>query len=203
MCISLEGLFAVSSQSSLSFAVCLSVHLAIHVPSIIRRTSSQKTLYFQITFTWVLIISMCVAKQILEHLHHIDPYNYFCFPFTTLFPSRPLILSLQIVMVLLDCLLGTASIVSNGYLLRFIIKRTRSKTLQTVSKRKQKLEKLAARLTVLILSTALTWTPILCAQILILLQITILPNTYLWCILVNFPVNLILDPILMIRNASA
>ena len=201
-CLSLEGLFSISSRSSLAFAVCLSVHLAIHIPSMIRRKSSKKTVYFQIIFTWVLIISICSAVQILEHLFNIDPYNYLCLPFTTLFPSNPLMLCLQIVMVLLDCLLVMASIVSYGYLLMFAIKRRRCETLQSMGKSKQKLEKLAARLTVLILSTVLTWTPILCAQLLIFLQVAILPNTYLWCILVGFPMNLILDPILLIKTAS-
>ena len=199
-CLSLEGLFSVSSRSSLAFAAFLSINFAIHIPSIIHREPSQKTVCFQIVITWILIISICIAVQILKHMHDIDPYNYLCLPFTTLFPFNPLMLCLQIVMVLLDCLLVTTSIASYGYLLVFAIKRRRSKTLQSVSKRKQNLEKLAARLTILILSTVLTWTPILCAQILILLQITILPNTYLWCILVSFPMNLILDPILLIRN---
>ena len=201
-CLSLEGLFSVSSRSSLAFAACLSVHFAIHIPSLIRRKSSKKALYFEIIFTWVLIISICSAVQMLEHLFNIDPYNYLCLPFTTLFPANPLMLSLQIVMVLLDCLLVMAIIVSYGYLLVFTIKRGRCKALQTIGKRKQKLEKLAATLIVLILSTVLTWTPILSTQLLIFLQVTILPNTYLWCILVSFPMNLTLDPILLIKSAS-
>ena len=201
-CISLEGLFSVSSRVSLAFAVCLSVHFAIHIPSIIHRESSHKATCFKIVTTWILVASICITVQNLEHMHDIDPDNYLCLPFTTLLPSNPLILSLKVVMVLLDSLLVMVNIFSYVYLLVFVIRRRRSKTLQSVSKRKQKLEKLAARLTVLILSTVHTWTPILCAQILILLQITIPPNTYLWCILVSFPVNLMLDPILLIKNAS-
>ena len=136
-------------------------------------------------------------------MHDIDPYNYFCFPFTTLFPSDPLIFGLQIVTVLFDSLLVMVSIVSHSYLLVFTIKRGRNQALQSVNKRKQKLEKFAARLTVLILSTALTWIPILCMQSVILLQITIFHNIYLTCILISFSVNLILDPILLIRNVLA
>ena len=95
------------------------------------------------------------------------------------------------------------TIISYGYLLVFTIKRRRNKALQSVSKRKDKLQKLGARLTVLILSTALTWTPVICVQILVLLQITILPKIYFWCILVSFPINLTIDPILLIRNILA
>ena len=202
-CLSLEGLFSVSSRSSLAFADCLSVHFAIHVPSIIRRESNHKAACFQILITWVFVTSACIAVQILKYMHDIDPYNYFCFPFTTLFPSDPLLLGLQIVTLLFDSLLVVVSIVSYSYLLVFTIKRGRNQALQSVSKRKQKLEKFAARLTVLILSTVLTWIPILCMQIVILLQITISPSIYLACILVSFSVNLILDPILLIRNALA
>ena len=202
-CLSLEGLFSVSSRASLAFATSLSIHFAVHIPSIIHRGSSHKATCFKIINTWILIACICIAVQSLEHVYDVDPDNYLCLPFTTLLPSNLLILSLKVVMVLLDSLLVMASIFSYGYLLVFVIRRKRSKTLQSVSKRKQKLEKLAARLTVLILSTILTWTPILCTQILVLLQITILPNTYLCCLLASFPVNLILDPILLIKNTSS
>ena len=202
-CLNLEGLLSVSSRSSLAFAVCLSVHFAIHIPSIIRRKSSQKAACFQIIITWVFITSVCIAVQILKHMHAIDPYNYFCFPFTTLFPSDPLIFGLQIVTVLFDSLLVMVSIISYGYLLVFIVKRGRNQALQSVSKRKKNLEKFAARLTVLILSTVLTWLPILCMQVVTLLQVTIFHNVYFTCILVSFSVNLMLDPILLIRNMLA
>ena len=202
-CLSLEGFFSVSSRSSSAFAAWLSVYFAIHIPSIIRRESNQKEACFQIIGTWVFITSACISVQILKHMHDIDPYNYFCFPFTTLFPSDPLIFGLQTVTVLFDSLLVTISIVSYNYLLVFTIKRGRNQALQSVSKRKKKLEKFAARLIVLILSTVLIWIPILCMQTLILLQITIFPNIYFTCILISFSVNLILDPILLIRNALA
>ena len=133
-------------------------------------------------------------------MHAIDPYNYLCFPFTTVFPPDPLIFTLHSVTVLFDSLLVMVTIVSYGYLLVFIIRRRKDNALQSTSKRKKKLEKFATRLTVLILSTVLTWLPILCMQIVILLKITIPPNIYLWCMLVTFPVNLIIDSILLIRN---
>ena len=134
--LSLEGLLSVSSRSSLAFAVCLPVHFAIHISSIIRRESSQKAACFQVIITWVFITFVCIAVQILKHMYDIDPYNYFCFPFTTLFPSDPLIFGLQIVTVLFDSLLVMVSIVSYSYLLVFIVKRGRNQALQSVSKRK-------------------------------------------------------------------
>ena len=202
-CLGLESTFSVSSRASLAFAVCLSLHFAIHIPSIIRREYNWKTTFFQITIVWLLITSTCIAVQIVEHMQGSDPYNYFCFPFTTLFPSDPLILGLQIVMVMLDNLLVMVCVISYGYLLVFTIRKRRNKTLQSISKRKGKLQKLGARLTVLLLSTVLTWIPILTVQILVLIKITISPNIYFWCICVSFPVNLIIDPILLIRNMLA
>ena len=199
-CVSLESLFSISSRASLAFAVCLSVHFAIHIPSIIRRKYSQKATFFQITIIWIFIIPVCITLQILEHMQGSDPHNYFCFPFTTQFPSDPLILFSQILMVILDTLLVMVCVISYGYLLVFTVRRRRNKALQSVGKRKEKLQKLGVRLTVLIFITVLTWIPILCVQILVLLQITISPTIYLWCILVSFPVNLIIDPILLIRS---
>ena len=90
-------------------------------------------------------------------MQNSDPHNYFCFPFTTLFPSDRLMLCLQFLMVMLDNLLVMACVISHGYLLVFTIRRRRNKTLQSVGKRKEKLQKLGVRSTVLILSTVLTW----------------------------------------------
>ena len=202
-CLSLESLFSVSSRLCLSFALCLSVYFAIHIPSVISRKSSLKAIFFNIIVIWLIIASICITLQVLEQIRKIDPFNYFCFPFTTSFPSDPLILSLQSVLLILDVILIIVTIVCHGYLLAFIIRRSKNKTLQSVDKRKERLQKLAARLTVLILSTVLTWIPVVCVQILVLAKITISPKIYFWCILVSFPINLIIDPILLIRNMLA
>ena len=202
-CLSLESLFSVSSRACLAFAVCLSVHFAIHIPSVIPKKSSRKATVFQIILMWLIITSIGITVQVLEHIHNTDPLNYFCFPFTTSFPSDPLILSLQSLVLILDFILIIVTIVSYVYLLVFIIRRSQNKTLQCVDKRKERLQKLAARLTVLILSTVLTWMPVVCVQILVLAKVTILPNIYFWCILVSFLINLIIDPILLIRNMLA
>ena len=202
-CLSLESLFLLSSRASLAFAVCLSIHFAIHIPSVIPRKTSQTATIFQIIIMWFVITSICITVQVLEKIRNTDPYNYVCFPFTAIFPSDPLILSLQIVLLIFDILLIIVSMASHGYLLAFTIRRSQNKTLQSVGKRKERLQKLAKRLTVLILSTFLTWIPILCVQILVLLQITVKPNIYFWCILISFPINLIIDPVLLIRNMFA
>ena len=203
MCLSLESLFSVSSRLCLAFALCLSVHFAIHIPSVIPIKSSLKATFFQIIVIWLIIAPICITLQVLEQMQNIDPFNYFCFPFTTSFPSDPLILSLQSALLILDIILIVVTIVCHGYLLVFTIRRRKNKILQNVGKRKERLEKLGARLTVLILSTVLTWIPVLCVQILVLAKITISPNIYFWCILVSFPINLIIDPILLIRNLLA
>ena len=150
-----------------------------------------------------MITTISITLQVLEHIQNTDPFNYFCFPFTTLSPSDPLILGLQSMLLILDVILIIVTIVSYVYLLVFTIRRSKNKTLQNVDKRKERLQKLGARLTVLILSTVLTWMPVVCLQILVLVKITILPDIYFWCILVSFPINLIIDPILLIRNMLA
>ena len=181
-CLILESLFSVSSRATLAFAASLSGYFAIHIPSMTRRKSSHKVVIFQIFAIWLIISSVSISNQILEQMHNTDPFNYFCFPFTTLLPSHPLMLGLQIVLLILDCLLVMISIICYGYLLIFTIKRKRSAALQSVSKSKETLQKFGARLTVLILSSGLTWIPVLCVQILVLFQITVLPDIYLWCV---------------------
>ena len=87
-----------------------------------------------------------------------------------------------------------------GYLLMFTIKRRKSEDLQSVNKSKEKLHKFGARLIILILSSVLTWIPVLCVQILVLFQIPVLQDIYLWCVLTSFPVNLSIDPSLLINS---
>ena len=191
-------------MSTLAFAVCLSVHFAIHIPSVIRRESSRNRTFLQIIFSYGLCsLSICTALQILEHMGNVDPFNYFCFPFTTLFPLDPLILSFQIAMLIFDSLLLIIIIVSYGYLLAFIMRRRKNKALKSMSKRNRALQNLGVRLTVLILSNVFTWMPVLCLQILVLLKIAVLPDIYFWCVLVSVSINLIIDPILLIRNMLA
>ena len=202
-CLGLESLFSVSSRSTLAFTAWLSVHFAIHIPSVIRINSSQNTTFVQIIISWLIILPMCIAPQILEHIRNVDPFNYFCFPFTTLFPLDPLILSFQIAMLIFDSLLLIIIIVSYGYLLAFIMRRRKNKALKSMSKRNRALQNLGVRLTVLILSNVFTWMPVLCLQILVLLKIAVLPDIYFWCVLVSVSINLIIDPILLIRNMLA
>ena len=156
MCLGLESLCSLSSRASLAFAVCLSVHFAVHIPSVVRRETSQKTMIFQIITPWLIISPICIAVQVLERIRSIDPFNYFCFPFTSVFPSDPLILSLHIVMLIVDYVLVTTTIVSLGYLFVFTIRIRRNKTLQSVGRRKEELQKLGVRLTILIVSTVFT-----------------------------------------------
>ena len=115
-CLSLESLFSISSRSSLAYAVCLSIHFAIHIPSVVRIESSQMATYCQIIMIWLFITSTSITIQMLENIREIDPFNYFCFPFTTLLPSDPLIIGLQIVMILSDCSFVILSVCSHCYL---------------------------------------------------------------------------------------
>ena len=199
-CLSLECLFSVSSQASLAFAVCLSVLYAIHIPSLTRRDYSRKTVFGQLVILWIFIISVSIPLHILEHVQKIDPFNYFCLPFTTSLSSDPTTLSIQIMVIILNFLLVLTCIISYSYLLVFISKKKRDQALKSVAKRQKKLMRSAIRMTVPILSTSFTWIPVLIIQILVLFQVTISPNIYLWCLMVTFPINLIIDPVLLIRN---
>ena len=136
-CLSLESLFSVSSRLCLAFAVCLSIHFAIHIPSVIPRKSSLKVTVLKITVLWLIITAICIVVQVNEYMRNSDPFNYFCFPFTTSFPSDPLILGLQLVLLTLDIILIIFTIVCNGYLLVFTIRRSRKKALQSVGQRKR------------------------------------------------------------------
>ena len=132
-------------------------------------------------------------------MQNIDPFNYLCLPFTTSLSSDPAMLSIQIMMVILNFLLVLTCIISYSYLLAFISKQRRD-TLKSVREHQKKLMRSAIRMTVPILSTSFTWIPVLVIQILVLFEVTISPNIYLWCLMVTFPINLIIDPVLLIRN---
>ena len=149
-CLSLEILFSVSSRASCAFSSCLAIYFAVHIPSLTRRKSSYKVTFFQIVLMWFLITSICVTVQVLELSHNIDPFNYFCFPFTTLFPSNPLVRSFQVIMVIIDSLLVMITIISYGYLFLFTIRRRQNEALKFVDKSRSQLRKAGTRFALLI-----------------------------------------------------
>ena len=201
MAVSRFGMFVFNVFTSI-FGICSLFISSFCYSYSIDEPQTAKAEYSTLTivFMWILIISMCIPIQILEHMRNMDPFNYFCLPFTTSLSADSLMLSRQMVMVIFDLFLVMICIVSYSYLLVFITKQKRIEALKSVSKRKEKLQKFAIRMAVLILSTSFTWVPVLVVQILVVLQVTITPDIYLWCLMVAFPVNLIIDPVLLIRT---
>ena len=77
----------------------------------------------------------------------------------------------------------------------------KKKSLKAVRKRTEALQKFALRMAIVILSNSLSWLPLILVQMLVLFEVVIRSQTFLWVVISCLPVNLIIDPILVIRGS--
>ena len=199
-CFALESMFLISSQVSLLSAVYMSLHFAVYIPSIVRREASKSIVYLLIVLGWILIGALCIAFRYLKYRNNEDPTNYFCLPFIMSVSSSTSSFILDTLLIVLDYCMVTVCVVSHIYLLTFIIKQRSAAMLKGLSKRHNMLQQVALRMTVLIIGSTVTWMPILLIQTVILLDISLQPHAIFWVVLICFPANLILEPLLIIKQ---
>ena len=201
-CFALESLFFTSSQVFLATSVVMSLHFAIVIPSIVPQNTDSKQLIWIIIGIWISIISITLALMSSQISITSYPMNYFCLPFITSTPSSPAVQGIYISLIITDCILVATSISCYVFLFIYIRKQINKKSLKAVQKRAEALQKFAARMALVILSTTLTWLPILLLQLIILIGTLVQQHIVLWILLSCLPVNLIIDPILVIINTA-
>ena len=126
--------------------------------------------------------------------------NYFCLPFITSTPTSSVVQVIYIFIIITDCIMVLNCISSYAFLFIYIRKQINKKSLKAVQKRTAALQKFAARMALVIVSTTLTWLPILLLQLIVLLGASVEQFIVLWILFSCIPVNLIIDPILVIIN---
>ena len=199
-CLLLESFFSVSAQSSLAFGVLITIHFAIHIPSIIRRKTYLKRTILIIMLIWLSTVLVCTTGQIVQRNGHVDVNNYFCLPFVTTYLQDGLQLGFHVTLLTLNFLSVCSCISLNMYILMYVVKQSHCNSL-TLAVNQVKLRKFATRMVILILTSTFTWIPILILQILALSGYSSTPAVFLWTLIVSFCFNLILDPVLVLQSA--
>ena len=198
-CLLLESFFAVSSQCSLAFGVYMTLHFAIYIPSMIKHDARLKRTLLITMMIWFVVTLACILGQIAQRAGQMDEYNYFCLPFVTSNINNPLLLAFHASFVSLDFLCVCVCIALNTYLFIYVVKQSSKKVTSTV--KQARLIRFAIRMTVLILTSTVSWIPVIILQIINLSGHLITQDVFLWVLLVSFTFNLILDPILVLQNA--
>ena len=199
-CLLLESIFSVSAQSSLAFGVLITIHFAVYIPSIVRQEIHKRRTVLIIMLIWLGIILICTTGQIVQRNGEIDEYNYFCFPFVTSQLQGGLQISFHSSLLFIDFLSVCLCISLNVYIFVFVIRQSRTK-LSTSAVQQERLRKFAVRMAILILTSTISWIPILILQIIALIGYPVTPAAFLWTLIISFCFNLILDPILVMQNA--
>ena len=129
-----------------------------------------------------------------------SPSNYFCLPFITSNPKQVSIKGFYICLLLLDVFMVSCCIGCYTYLFTYIRRQMNTQSLKDVRKRTKALQRFASRMAIVILSNSLSWLPLIVVQILVLSDVALNVQIFLWVVISCLPVNLIIDPILVIRG---
>ena len=150
-------------------------------------------------FIWLLVLALASTKQVIMTMYEIDPYNYFCLSFLTSTPTQLITFLTHTLLVVVKIVLCMICICCYAFLLVYTLQQQKQINLQSI-KRNTVLHKCAARMALLTVSTLFTWIPMLLIQLLILCNVQIPTDVLLWMVLFSLPINLTLDPILILKS---
>ena len=201
-CAILDFQLSLFSRTTLAIAAYISVLLAITIPSTVKPKSSQQKTLMYIGLIWIVVAVGSFAKQYVFSWENADPLNYFCLPFSARLINSWEVITLHVIVLAADTLMVSVCVSSYTFLFLHIFRARENVPLVNNTSRKRRLKRCAIRMAVLILSTSMTWIPVITIQLLVLTFVGIAPNAMFWCVLITLPVNLVIDPMLMIRSIS-
>ena len=199
-CTLLEFTLSVSARVSLSFALYMSLLFAVVVPSIVPRRQKRKHTKAFVLTIWCTCFSINVLRQHIESLGHSDPMNYFCLPFSSRKSKNNAALAMNVIMMLMDLGMVIMCLSCYTYLFVYVARVKKSMSTNKVKSRNLRLQKCARKMAILILSTSVSWLPVIILQILVLDGVSMPTNAMFWCVLASFPANLVIDPILFMKS---
>ena len=141
-----------------------------------------------------MLIGFC--RLLLWNLHGANNFNYYCLPFQMMKIESHIIVGIQTGIIIIDILLIAAYILIQFLLLQYL--RNHAKSNIGVLKSRICHRKIAIRMSCLITSNILTWTPVLVTQLFIMYGNDINPSTLLLVLLVSLPANLLVNPIILV-----
>ena len=200
-CIGLEFFFFISSQACLTLSLFMSIHFTLNIASLIPNKKDPRKVLTMLVI-WSLLLGISSAWSATQVSISSNPFNYFCLPFVTIIPDKIELKIVYYLLIIIDGIMVCSSVSCYTFLFAFTRKRIRDKSLKAVKKGTRVLWKFTFRMAMVIFSDSLTWTPILLMQILVLAGIDIDEKKIMWILLTCLPVNLMIDPIFIIRNLT-
>ena len=195
-CIILELLMFVCTECSLLFSVYLVFHLYIRITSMAPSHGRHSRSLVVIAAIWTAVILLGVCKIVVWKIFIGDEYNYYCLSFQVSKPKHLIVKVFLTCIIIINTSLIAIYIAFQLILFKFI----RDHIKQTSQCFKTKIHgwKIALKLSFMIVSNVVTWTPILVAQLFIMLGPDINPSTLYLILLVSIPSNLLIIPLVMV-----
>ena len=195
-CNALKFLFFISKEASLAFLSFIAVNMALNVTSMIRAPRLLKKNVLLISCTWLVIIGLGFASQILTYIFRSKPYNYLCLPYIFSKEDKDILKIFNGSIIFVNVIFLSITVKSYLYLMHYVKKC--GKDLNVVSvKRKAKLKILRLRMHLLIGKGVLTFCPFILIQVISLSSSILSQDIILWITLTSIPLHLFLDPLLI------
>ena len=196
-CYALELSIFVCTECSLIFSVYLAVVSYYKITSLIQKPHSIRKYLSIVVSVWLTIIVLGICKISIWEYFHANDFNYYCLPYQMIKVESTSIKTIQSCIIIANILLIVTYIFIQYCLFRYLLNHT--KNTSGVFKTRIQNHKVAVRMSCLIVSHILTWTPLLVTQLVIMYWKNITPSTLLLILLASLPANLLVNPIILVK----
>ena len=197
-CYTLELSMFVCTECSLIFSVYLAVASYINITSLIPKPKSAGRSLSVIVVVWPTVIVFGICKVSIWEYYKANDFNYYCLPYQIVKAESVVITAIQTGIITANILLIGTYILIQYCLLKYL--RNHAKVTLGMFKSRIQSQKIAVRMSCLIISHVLTWTPILVTQLVIMYWKNLNPSTLLLILLVSLPANLVVNPIILVTS---
>ena len=195
-CYSMELSIFVCTECSLILSVYLAAASYSQTTSLVRQAHSIRKYLSIIASVWISMLLLGICKLSIWDYYEANDFNYYCLPFQMMKSENHIIIGIQTGIISVDMLLIGIYILIEFCILRYLythVKETSGIIRSTINYRK-----ISIRMSCLIMSNILTWTPVLVTQLFIMFWKDIIPSTVLLVFLVSIPANLLVNPIILV-----
>ena len=196
-CHALEFIVFVSVESSLITTGMISVFAAIVIPSMTKAKSYRKAKRLAVGLCWSSSTVVGLGRQAAVFIQEFHNDNYLCLPFFNK-SSGYISKIFHFLITICNLLFVVIVIISYTYFLQYLSLNYHNNSKHHSQRKKTQIKLLRMRMHMLLLSNNVTWLPLLVLQSVGLLGYTWEQSIILWVVLFSLPLNLILDPFLVV-----
>ena len=196
-CYILELSIFVCTECSLIFSVYFAIASYFNITSPVQKPQYVRRYLFIAVSVWSAMIILGTCKICTWEYYQANDFNYYCLPYQMIKVENVAITTIQTGIIIANIVLIVMYIFIQYCLCRFLCNHANDTS--SVFKTRIQNDKIAVRLSCLIVSHILTWTPVLVTQLVIMYWKNIMPSTLLLILLVSLPANLLVNPIILVK----